>query len=63
MARERDDYSIRLQHVSTPTLTIGLMVAFGYFFHATIQLIFCKLLLLKVELEVKVFFASEDASL
>lgn len=62
MTRERDDYLIRLLRVSTPALTIGLMVAFGYFVHAAIQLTFCKLLSLKVELEVKVVFASEDAS-
>ena len=62
MTRQRDDYLIRLLRVSTPALTIGLMVAFGYFVHAAIQLTFCKLLSLKVELEVKVVFASEDAS-
>lgn len=52
-----------LQRVSIPVLPIGLMVAFGYFVHVAIQLIFCKLLSLKEELEVKVAFVSEDVSL
>lgn len=63
MTKERGDYSIMLQHVSTPVLPIGLMVAFGYFVHVAVQLIFCKLLSLKVELEVRAVFASGDSSL